>query len=293
MFAHVMLHDLVSKALIRRWMWWLSRFILWSAATFLSLLGMATLCERPSLAQELVPPPVRVIWKRAPIRVDLEVGKERMITFPESIRLGVSPAIAAQLRVQVVERTAYLVASAPFASTRIVAESPVQGSVYLLDITATVQSIATPAMEIHLERSAPTDERAESDDASHDVAEPEALDFVQLTRYAALQVYAPRRLLRARPGVHALMIDTAPIAGLYRLAAVRAQPLGSWKSAAGVVTAVRLTNESQQALELDPRALRGRWLAATFQHGRLLPRGSEDDTTVAYLISERSFEESR
>jgi len=40
---------------------------------------------------------------------------------------------------------------------------------------------------------------------------------------------------------------------------------------------------------LDPRQLRGNWLAATFQHARLLPVGGVADSTAVYLISALPF----
>jgi hypothetical protein len=58
------------------------------------------------------------------------------------------------------------------------------------------------------------------------------------------------------------------------------------------VTAVKLTNRWKKPQVLDPRTLRGQWLAATFQHSRLLPAGDDADTTAVYLVSARPFEES-
>jgi uncharacterized protein DUF3438 len=58
------------------------------------------------------------------------------------------------------------------------------------------------------------------------------------------------------------------------------------------VTAVRLQNLGPSPIVLDPRDVRGTWIAATFQHARLLPAGSEADVTCLYLISARPFEES-
>jgi hypothetical protein len=56
------------------------------------------------------------------------------------------------------------------------------------------------------------------------------------------------------------------------------------------VTAVRVTNQSAIPLELQLEQLRGRWLAATAQHGRLGASGSQTDTTALYLVCDRAFE---
>jgi hypothetical protein len=71
---------------------------------------------------------------------------------------------------------------------------------------------------------------------------------------------------------------------------VEAIPLVAWRANGLYVTAVKLTNRTDQPQILDPRDLRGAWLTATFQHHRLLPKGDEADTTAVYLISARPFD---
>jgi integrating conjugative element protein (TIGR03749 family) len=124
---------------------------------------------------------------------------------------------------------------------------------------------------------------------------PKRLGYVALTRYAAQQVYAPERVLRLLDGVYQSPVPAGRAVPLIRgasvLADVEAVPIGSWSEDSGLyVTAVKLRNRSPRAIELDPRtALRGEWLAATFQHYRILPAGHEADTSAVYLISTRPF----
>jgi integrating conjugative element protein (TIGR03749 family) len=73
-------------------------------------------------------------------------------------------------------------------------------------------------------------------------------------------------------------------------AKVESVPVAAWKVGLQYVTAVKLTNRTQRAVVLDPRELRGSWLAATFQHNRLLPADNEADTTAVYLVSDRPFD---
>ncbi len=77
---------------------------------------------------------------------------------------------------------------------------------------------------------------------------------------------------------------------LFRGGAVTATPLVAWRAGSLHLTAIKLVNRTGVARTLDPRDLRGDWLAATFQHHRLLPAGDEADTTAVYLISARPFE---
>ena len=66
-----------------------------------------------------------------------------------------------------------------------------------------------------------------------------------------------------------------------------------WRSGPHYVTAVTLTNRSASPLVLDPRALKGHWLTATFQHNRLLSKESEAESTVVYLVSAVPFAAAR
>ena len=109
---------------------------------------------------------------------------------------------------------------------------------------------------------------------------------VVLTRHAAHQLYAPLRTLEAVPGIVRvnlrgdLNLDT-----LLPTLAVQGVALASWRLEDLWLTAVRLTNNSNDWLELDPRALQGDFVSATFQHPHLGPRSLPEDTTVVYLVT--------
>jgi integrating conjugative element protein (TIGR03749 family) len=237
--------------------------------------------------------PVRLIWNRAPLPLGLHVGTERMITFPAPVRLGIPPEIAPFVRAQIVDRTAYIVTSAPFYKARIVAENPINGTVILLDVSALRTGAATAPVEIFLDKKPERDAIAVRRPKNDDEEPVPEVDQVSLTRYAAQQLYAPRRLIKELPGVRQVQLDLSPVIGLYRNAMIKAEPVGGWRSPEHFVTAVKLTNTGSLPIELDPRELRGQWRTATFQHTRILAAGTEEDTTVVYLVSDRRFEETR
>jgi len=57
------------------------------------------------------------------------------------------------------------------------------------------------------------------------------------------------------------------------------------------VTAVRVTSNSLKTITLDPRLLRGDFLAASSQHTNVNAAGEEGDTTTWYLVSDQPFDE--
>ena len=238
------------------------------------------------------PGPERIVWDRTPIRLVLPVGRERMIHFPAPVRVGVPQRIDTALRTQSIDGTVYLKAARPFAGTRVMVRETDTGYTYLFDIAAAPSGGSTRPVEIHApHRPVAQVEEADADQAVDGEAGQAAANFgyVALTRFAAQQLYGPRRLARDLPGILRAPVTDAPVA-LMRGGRVRAVPLVGWQAGGLYVTAVKLTNTRHRPVVLDPRDLRGRWLAATFQHARVLRHGDEADTTCVYLISARPFD---
>jgi integrating conjugative element protein (TIGR03749 family) len=231
----------------------------------------------------------RLVWDKSPLQIALGIGpdQERSITFPAQMHIGVPPDVAPSLRVQTVSRTSYVTALAPFARTRVVAEDRATGSVILLDLTASRSNSVTQPIQIVV----PT--TAAADSASDDDGGTAPVDMVAMTRFAAQQMYAPRRLRGPHPAIRRVMVEQTPLDSLYAGGGVRGTPMAQWRGDGFYVTAVVLQNLQPQPVELDPLDVRGRWRAITFQHGRLLGKGSEADTTVVYLVCDRPFDACR
>lgn len=228
----------------------------------------------------------RIVWTKAPIALSLPVGKERMVTFPGDVRAGVPPGLGDVLRTQSVAGTVYWLARKPFPATRIQVQEIDSGRVYLLDLRAESDATSIAPVEVVVRLS------TSRDPDSPPAADSERPDYVSLTRYAAQQMYTPKRLLRDPPGIHRAPLRAKRAVALVRGGAIEATPLATWRGGELYVTAVKLRNVTNAPIALDQRELRGQWLAATLQHARLLPNGDESDTTCVYLISARPFEES-
>lgn len=233
----------------------------------------------------------RVVWRKVPIAVPLMVGEERLVHFPDSVSVGLPPSLNAVLRSQSINGTLYLLARQPFAPTRVLVRSETEGSIYVLDISADTHGAeprSLPELQI-LPQAGTASAHEGNDDTSPGNQRPAAGGYVALTRFAAQQLYAPTRLLPVQKGVVAIPVRQEPVA-LVVGGSVEAVPVAAWKSGGRYVTAVKLTNRNTRPVVLDPRELRGSWLAATFQHNRLLAAGSDADSTAVYLVSERPFE---
>jgi len=232
----------------------------------------------------------RIEWKKAPIRLELVVGQEQRIEFPAAVKVGVPASVQGVLRTQSVNGVVYLLAHAAFGSNRLMVRELDSGRIYLLDVTATKEGGPGHPIRIYVAG----DQDSKNDQATGGYeSEKGPPDYIQLTRFAAQQLYAPARLVpgltKGRPGIVRVPVSRDPV-DLYHGGTVEAIPLVAWRAKGLYVTAVKLTNRTEQALTLDPRNLRGTWLTATMQHHRLFPKGHEADNTAVYLISARPFE---
>ena len=253
-------------------------------------------------ADSITDSPERIIWRKTPITLPLVVGQERLVHFQGSVSLGVPQPLNTSLRSQSINGTLYLLATRAFSSTRVLVRSESGGPIYVLDLLAQPagqDQPPLPQVSIMLDSSFARGGQAPDSIANQSAlmtgtnpsatqSQTTALGYVALTRYAAQQLYAPTRLIQQRSGVVAMPLVQEPV-DMMRGGGVEALPMMSWKAGRYYVTAVKLINRSSAPLVLDPRRLRGAWLAATFQHNRLHPSGSGADTTALYLVSDRPF----
>jgi integrating conjugative element protein (TIGR03749 family) len=245
-------------------------------------------------AQALQETVEHVVWTNAPIRVMLPVGVERRIDFPVPVKLEWPDAVRDQTsNLQIRENgSVYWTAKAPFERQRVNVLTD-SGYSYLLDVEAKEGASDHPLIVI--------DDRIESDEGS--TTEPSAdtasrfyqYDYIDLTRYAAKNLFAPPRLAQPLPGVVRVPIETDVDYPLYKGGDLITRPIAQWKAATLptlYVTAVHVASNNTSAnTPLDPRHLRGELLAATPQHDFVMPKGRSGDTTVWFLVTARPFEE--
>lgn len=254
-----------------------------------------------ALAAGLVPPShaVEILrWERMPLAVPLLVGQERVIFVDRNVRVGVPATLGDRLRVQSAGGAIYLRANEAIEPTRLQLQDADTGALILLDIAATPAREGQTALEPVriLEAQAPDKHYGVSSDAL-DAADLAFADgpprkpretpvAVVLTRYAAQNLYAPLRTVESVSGIgrvnlrRGLVLDT-----LLPTLPIQPKALAAWRLEDQWVTAVRLTNASTRWLDLDPRALQGDFVAATFQHPSLGPAGHSSDTTMLYLVT--------
>ncbi len=232
-------------------------------------------------------------WARKPLPVDLQIEKERIIFVDKNVKVGYPPELDNKLRIQSTGGAVYLKATADFPKTRLHLMDLATGEMILLDVQAK-SSVVNADEPIRLvyenkveNQKAVYNQEVSANNEPIPNARPTLPVPAALTRYAAQMFYAPLRTVEPLDGVRqvAHRLPT-PIKTLLPALPIRATPLLAWQLDEYVVTAIRLQNQGQSRIDLDPRELQGRFYAATFQHHWLGGYGSPEDTTTLYLVTE-------
>ncbi|WP_051587349.1 TIGR03749 family integrating conjugative element protein [Pseudomonas sp. RL] len=243
-------------------------------AVLMAVLGLAPLSQAVEILR----------WERLPLSVSLQVGEERVVFVDRRVRVGVPAGVGARLRVQSAGGALYLRASEALGPTRLQVQDVDSGALLLLDVVAS----AAAAGEAPLEPlRIVSEEAATAGEMELPTPRPTPTPLpVALTRYAAQMLYAPLRTVEPLLGIARVGLrPDLPLQTLLPALPVQARALAAWRLDDYWVSAVRLSNQSTRWLELDPRALQGAFVAATFQHATLGPAGEATDTTVVYLVT--------
>ncbi|WP_111748812.1 TIGR03749 family integrating conjugative element protein [Salinisphaera orenii] len=264
------------------------------------LLGLVVLCvlaATPANATD-----VRH-WQRKPIDITLPVGQERIVVLGTPVRVGLPGKLAQadKLRVQSTGGAIYLKARQSFDATRVQLQAVHNGRVILLDLSAEQHA---PRSRIRIVGggagdSQPATSEGRNNNPGHsdrraarqapDPAQSGGAPLpVRLVRHAAQALYAPHRLIQETPGVSRTRLHTdRHLPGLLPSLPVEAKPLAAWHGGGESVTAIQVTNTAAgRRFDLDPQALAGDFVAASFMQHTLGPADSATATTTVFVVTD-------
>ncbi|MCK6409134.1 MAG: DUF3438 family protein [Thauera sp.] len=132
---------------------------------------------------------------------------------------------------------------------------------------------------------APARPAAEVVPATGDPAVDAQARYVRLTRHALL-AWRDAATAALDPAIAPREVPRRPLP-LWPDASVRTLPLAAWQEGELFVTLMRMQNEGDAELVLDPRRFRGQWRAATVEQPRLAARDRGADAALVVLVSER------
>lgn len=260
----------------------------WPKLTFV-LCAFALSMFQPSMADV-----DKRIWENMPMTIILPVNKEVRVTFPTDVNVQIPKELTGNLvSLAPNQKIIYWTAKAPFDSSRILATSTDNETVYLIDLIANEHSTVDDPIIIE------DANRIEYEDGDlpveTSVVETELSDppEILLTRFASQTLYAPSRLVPLSTDIAELHLD--PIAKDFPLIqSVQGEQLhvhivGAWMGYGRYITAVLIINQSVNPVLINPGLVRGNFTHITAQHTELGSAGTLKDRTTLYLISDVPF----
>jgi integrating conjugative element protein (TIGR03749 family) len=242
-----------------------------------------------------------ISWDRTAIQINLVVGVEQMLHFPQDGDVGLPPTLANSdvFRTLFTGKTAYWTALQAFERERIKVRLST-GDFILFDVTATVAKQPpkkTEALNIVMDDSPKLLGPLPSNDAVAD----NGITVFGLIRYAAQVTYAPARLVDALPGIRQAPtgIDGA-LNTLYNQGkhpGLILLPQNSWAAQGFWVTSIRVLNQHSHPIALDNRLVQhtptahingvGRHFIASMFYQRHLEPGEK---TTLFVVTDQPFQ---
>ena len=225
----------------------------------------------------------RLLYTDVPLKIAVPIGAERVLRLPQACEVGVPSELQGSLRIESTESVLLLKAVSAFPETRLILRALGSQRVYLLDITAAKSASKSDVELIDARLQASTNQ---ADSAEPIVASPED-PRVALVRFASKEFYAPMRL---RGGIDAVRVPVERVTvPLLRGGAIQTEAVAAWSYQGVYLTAFLARNNTSERRTIDPRQLRGDWLAASSQHAEVAAMGLAGDTTMLYLLSAQPY----
>lgn len=244
----------------------------------------------------------QIVWQKTPIPITLSVGQTQLVSFPETVKIGVNRTLlpATTLEINNADHTVYFLAKQAFTHQRIEAKLVPSRQVILLDIEAKAQTdhnaVASPPTPIDI--IVPQTTTSSSDTATTPQTSSLPMNYMTLTRFAIQQLYAPKRLLPAHSSIQRFPMATQHVMPLFWDDSAIAMPFASWQAQGLYVTAVLIKNNLNTSLNLyqtlkqNPKYICGMWKAVTFYPRLQLaakPTSDGRDTTTLFFVSTVPF----
>lgn len=236
-----------------------------------------------------------VVWNKLPIAFAVPVGHERLLSFPEKVKVINDDASLTSDKVTILNNsgTLYIKAKQVFDPVRLRVVIVSSGETILVDLTG-VQNGDDLPLEVVLanstNNSSSNQNAIDNDNADKSVKNSAAANVVSLTRFAIQQLYSPKRLLEENPNIYRTPMYTQKSVVLTTGDSLSAFPLISWRGGDLYVTAVLLRNNLHQSVSINPNAFLGCWQSiSSYPLTSLEPAGVEGDRSTVFLVSSSPF----
>lgn len=227
----------------------------------------------------------RLINTDNPIKINLTSQQETLLEFDfDLFQIGVANDINHNINRQFIDNRLWITALKPFNTSKLLVKDQAQQirAIFLISATATI----TPK---NYKITEPKKQFTHSNTVLNN--QKKQINYVDMTRFLAQKLYAPQRLIKDI-GLKRIPINRKPISiftcgiNMTCNGNVLAVPIMQYSNNHQYYAiAIKLINQTNKVLQLDPRDIIGDYLSASFQFNNLQPKGGNGDVSVLYLIS--------
>ncbi len=235
-----------------------------------------------------------VVWNKLPIQFDVPVGKERLLSFPEKVKVVNDDPNLTREKVSILNNsgTLYIKAKQVFDPVRLRIVIVSTGETILVDLSGVANGDDLSVEVVLASAGSGSDNSNENALAQKSATEgvKKTANVVSLTRFATQQLYSPTRLLEENATIYRTPMVTQKSVVLTSGDSFSAFPLISWRGGDLYVTAVLLRNNLHQAVSIDPNSILGCWQSiSVYPLTTLSAMGSQGDRSTVFLVSSSPF----
>lgn len=225
-------------------------------------------------------------WKNIPLKVNLQVGKERIIQVDDNVVIGVPASIKPYLKSESAQGYIYLTALKEFPKTRFKLRLKSNNEIILIDLTSTTEERDLPNLEIEVPSLLAGEERYSS--SSTNVMGN--VTPIQLTRFAARSFYGPDRLMKNNPLIRMQRIKKSDLSTLFTGTSSNvfsATAVAVFKAGKMHLTAIKLVNKTPLKQVINHLDINADFQFSTSQMTQVNQKNVAGDTTMLYLITDK------
>ncbi|WP_199438339.1 TIGR03749 family integrating conjugative element protein [Vibrio owensii] len=230
-----------------------------------------------------------IIWDKKAQPVSFKSGVERIIEFPSDVTVGVPSSLSGKVQVNSAEGVVHFKTLAEFPQTRFTFVMAQTGRHIYLDISSKDEvSVSDPSEDVVIKFKSQA--KQEDEGQFKRLLDAEPVPLSRLVQHASRDWFAPDRLKLSTSGVGERLVSSSysldsfwlgESAGLFSM-----KPLKEYYTTEYTLTAVLLKNRTLESVVIPLKNVYPSVKAVVPQHMWLGPKGSQDDTTILYVVSE-------
>lgn len=235
-----------------------------------------------------------LVWDSKPLEIRLEVGKERIVEFPDNIEVALPSKVLARMSFDSRSKVGYFLPRTPFPKVRAKVRLVSSNELIFVEIFAVEPDDATPLEDVKVILKSEWEEQDK--DKQVLFAQSNNVTLKELVQYATHDFFAPPEFKkmtlpiqesRIQRPLNLELMFTGFSAGLFDL-----EPVKQYRTQLYTLTAIKLTNRTNQVQPIIYSHLENNgYVTASSQHRTVTPKGSNGQSTLLYYVTHKPLTE--